>query len=191
VFVRKTYGAPATDTSKPMEQGAFRLYPDEPPSCYETAKGVGIHGRAGADVSERKSGMNWKWAVIGVPVVLILFWQYAPKVLASAWSTKKHLPVASTNAPVPAPGFKASALVSSNTYHGTATAPRMPVAASPPSIPAPDKVPVFMSGLAQVPGKPMVVYLSDGRHYKITDPKINYVARNYCIIDGTEYRMRF
>lgn len=196
VFVRKTYGAPATDTSKPMEQGMFKLYPSELASCYETAKGVGIHGRAGGDVNERKKGVNWLVGAIGVPLIIIVFWKFAPQVLAGGWSTTKQVdkrmsapgvpgqPPALTNGPAVQPGPLA---VPSRPFSG-------PVVSAPgPSVmPERQREPeVWMTGIVQVPGKPLMVYLSDGRRFKPSDNGVQYVARDYCIIEGVKYRMKF
>jgi len=57
MFVRKTYLSPPTDTSTPMETGTFRLDVRGLAACYDSAVGVGIHGRDG-DSKERNRGRN-------------------------------------------------------------------------------------------------------------------------------------
>lgn len=198
VFVRKTYGAPATDTSKPMEQGMFKLYPSELASCYETAKGVGIHGRAGGDVNERKKGVNWLVGAVGIPILLILFWQYAPQVIASGWSTTKQVSKVATTNSVPAlPSPVASSkpvVLESATVMPPAPARQSPVFGvdSKSNVVGDSRgEKIYMTGLVQIPGKPLTIFLSDGRRYKVTDVAVNYVARDYCIVEGVKYRTQF
>ena len=83
LFWRHTYSQPATDTSKPMESGTFKLDVAGVASLYDTAKGVGIHGRAGADTNARKKGLSWVWFAVGLPIVLWLIMHYFP--LFGAW----------------------------------------------------------------------------------------------------------
>lgn len=68
VFLRQTYLSPATDTSHPMESGTFKLDVSGLAACYDTAKGVGIHGRVG-DVGERRGGLPW-WVGVGMVILL-------------------------------------------------------------------------------------------------------------------------
>ena len=70
LFVRSTYAQPATPASAPMESGTFRLDVSGLAACYDTAKGVGIHGRAGADTNERKGefrGFGSSWGCQWLP----------------------------------------------------------------------------------------------------------------------------
>lgn len=67
LFMRQTYLSPATDTSVPMESGTFRLDVSGLASCYDTAVGVGIHGRVG-DVGERTKGIPW-WVGVGLVIL--------------------------------------------------------------------------------------------------------------------------
>lgn len=70
VFVRRTYGSPATDTTPAMETGTFTLDVSGIASCYDTSQGVSIHGK-GADLKERKKGLNIWIFVIGLPAILL------------------------------------------------------------------------------------------------------------------------
>jgi len=56
LFIRQTYTSPAADNATPMETGTLRLDVKGLASCYDTAVGVGIHGKKGADTHERKTG---------------------------------------------------------------------------------------------------------------------------------------
>ena len=82
VFIRNTYTQPATDNSKPTETGTFTLDVAGMASLYDTAKGVGIHGRAGADTKSRKKGLHWMWFVVVAPVVIICTVHFLPKWVA-------------------------------------------------------------------------------------------------------------
>ena len=57
LFIRQTYSQPATGNVTAMETGTFRLDVTGLATLYDTAKGVGIVGRSGADVHERKRGV--------------------------------------------------------------------------------------------------------------------------------------
>lgn len=78
VFARSTYAKPATDKDKPDESGTFTLDMSGVASCYDTAKGVGIHGRSGADINARKTGFHWAWCVVGFPLLLWAVVHYTP-----------------------------------------------------------------------------------------------------------------
>jgi len=85
IFIRQTYSSPATDNSQPMETGSFRLDVSGMAACYDTAVGVGIHGR-GADTSERKTGLPW-W--VFVLLILVGVWAvafYVPDAVANMFS---------------------------------------------------------------------------------------------------------
>jgi len=82
VFIRRTFGEPATDNSKALESGTFTLDVKGIASCYDTAQGVSIHGK-GADLSERKSGLNIWVFVIGLPAILIAVVYFAPKLISA------------------------------------------------------------------------------------------------------------
>jgi len=65
IFTRQTYTTPPTDNSTPMETGSFRMNVKGLASLYDTAKGVGIHGQAGADMGEKKKGLPW-WVGVSI-----------------------------------------------------------------------------------------------------------------------------
>lgn len=88
LFVRQTYTSPPSDNSTPMETGSFRMNVKGLASLYETAKGVGIHGRAGADTSEKKKGLPWYVGVIAVVLVVGLAYKFIPGMVANFFSPK-------------------------------------------------------------------------------------------------------
>jgi len=89
IFTRNTYAHPATDTSKPMETGTFKLDVSGLASVYDTARGVGIHGRAGADTNARKKGVHWLVALVGFPLLVWAVFHFAPKILVGLTSPSK------------------------------------------------------------------------------------------------------
>jgi len=92
VFTRQTYTSPPTDTTTPMETGSFRMDVTGLASLYDTAKGVGIHGRNGADTTERKKGLPW-WVGVGIIVLIVaLAFMFVPKLIASVFSPKVQTP---------------------------------------------------------------------------------------------------
>lgn len=88
VFVRRTFGEPATATSQALESGTFTLDVSGVASCYDTAQGVSIHGK-GADLKERKTGINVWVFIIGLPAILIALVYFVPKVGARIFSPEK------------------------------------------------------------------------------------------------------
>lgn len=101
MFTRNTYAQPATDTSKPMESGQFTLDVSGLASCYDTAMGVGIHGRSGADTNARKKGLHWAWVIVGL-ICLGVFLKYLPAILNHFLSHKKSPPLIQTQLHKPA-----------------------------------------------------------------------------------------
>jgi len=88
IFTRQTYTTPPTDNSTPMETGSFRMNVKGLASLYDTAKGVGIHGRAGADMGEKKKGLPWWVGVSIVVIIAILCFTLIPKLIAGIFSPK-------------------------------------------------------------------------------------------------------
>jgi len=90
VFVRRTYGSPATDNAEAMESGTFTLDVSGIASCYNTAQGVSIHGK-GADLKEKKTGLNIWVFIIGLPALIALVTFGAPKLIAKYFSADKNV----------------------------------------------------------------------------------------------------
>jgi len=88
VFVRKTYGSPATDTSQAMESGTFTLDVSGIASCYNTAQGVSIHGKS-ADLGEKKSGLPVWVFIVGVPAIIFAIVWGVPRGIAKMFSPDK------------------------------------------------------------------------------------------------------
>lgn len=102
VFVRQTFTEPAGLNSQAMETGTFRLDVTGLCRLYDTAQGVGIHGRT-ADTAEKRKGIPWWVAVILFPAVIWAFLWYSPQVIANLTkpkvTEKQRQQLISTNVP--------------------------------------------------------------------------------------------
>jgi len=89
IFVRQTYTSPPTDNATPMESGSFKMDVKGLASLYDTAKGVGIHGMAGADMAEKKKGLPIWVFVVGIVSIIGLGLYFIPKIIAKMFTPAK------------------------------------------------------------------------------------------------------
>lgn len=61
-FVRKTYLAEPSPNAEPFETAAFTLDKAGLASCYDTARGIGVHGSK-ADIGRRAKGIHIGWVI--------------------------------------------------------------------------------------------------------------------------------
>jgi len=185
LFTRNTYGQPATDTSKPMETGSFTMDVSGIASCYDTARGVGIHGRAGADTNERKKGVHWLWFAGGLILFLWFVSSYLPTILAHITTPKVPPSVHSpgtqpqpANRPggKPQAGFVPDLEVSADTSTNTS------------KLPQPTNAPLYCVAYALFPGEPPQATLSDGQVYE--PPELQMIAKRFVVVDGVRYMIR-
>lgn len=174
MFIRKTYLEPATANSQPMETGNFKLDVSGLASCYDTAKGVGIHSRA-ADQNERRSGLHWAWFAVGAPVLILAFLHYAPYV--AAWATDPK-PVVRPVVTIPA----------TNAVNAATNSPAVrspgPVETGRSDKPAES---VSMTGyVSDGPGQ-FEVWLSDGRVLKTSLGQVLRLAPEFCQVGTNIY----
>jgi len=130
VFIRRTYGEPYSANAVAMETGTFKLDVTGIANCYDTAKGVGIHGRAG-DTGEKKKGLHWSVLAIGIPLFVALLVWGLPKLVSHFFRPRipERKPVAvsvtTTNeTPVPKKGFLSKSRESEQTTVATNELPR-------------------------------------------------------------------
>ena len=103
VFSRSTYLRPwnGNANEKPMETKTYTLDATGLSACYDTAAGVGIHGR-GADIKERRDGLRWQHGVVAVVAIICLV-PFASKGMTLAFkklfNPKAPPAVASTTSP--------------------------------------------------------------------------------------------
>lgn len=67
-FVRKVYLSEPQGNSEPFDKGTFTLDAEGIASCYDTAKGIGVHGSK-ADIGRRAKGISIWWVV---PAALVM-----------------------------------------------------------------------------------------------------------------------
>jgi len=74
LFLRSTYCSDK-ETAEAVETGTFRLNVSGIAKCYDTAAGIGVVGRSGADLGERRKGMPWWVGLggIGLGIAFLLF----------------------------------------------------------------------------------------------------------------------
>jgi len=86
-FIRKTFSSPPTDTSQPMESGTFTLDVSGLARCYDSAAGVGIHGRL-ADTKEQKKGMHWSVALGALAAIVLILFLGVPHAVGALFHTR-------------------------------------------------------------------------------------------------------
>ena len=177
MFLRRTYGEPATPTSQAMETGSFKLDVSGLASLYYTAQGVGIHNRGMADVKERRKGVPWQVVLVGLPVIVLALFLGLPKLGAYMFGAKRHLPV------VHSVSVKESSVVSSSD---------LPLDArqSDIKVPPTNGSALDMVAYCVVPAsynaliRHTTVVLSDGRKFHNGDGHLQYLCEDFCIVDG-------
>jgi len=164
IFSRKTFGSPPTEHSLPMETGTFRLDVAGVGACYDSAQGVGIHGR-GADKTERKTGMHWSVFVIGIAVLVLVLFKAVPPALASLFTPARSEVKRSDGPPSLPPGAAIVAGVASTAVRQDSPVPQSQVTDTAAPILVDNlNTHVWISGLAKVPGRNAIkIYLTDGR----------------------------
>ena len=178
-FVRKTFTSPPTETSKPMESGTFTLDVRGLAACYDSAAGVGIHGR-GADMLERGKGLHWSWFVLILAVVVGVLFFGVPRAIASMFKSSSpagivRSSVAANSVPSVSPVSVAPVVV---------RGPVAPVVAAGVSNVAPA---VYISGVARA-GDKWWVTLSDGRVLRSGDVRWQAFSGDQLLYDGRVYK---
>jgi len=184
-FVRKTYSQPpAGDKSEPMDIATFSLDLDGIAQCYDTAKGVGIHGRAGADTNERKNGIHWLWFAIGLPVLLILLVKYLPTLIVKGIN-HGNLPIKAAQgknlpAALPVTAFVSTVTVPVAGSNAVATVPVATVNLLPP---------VTCSGWCKA-GNDYFVFTDDGETYTSGSGEIDWIKKRAVSCLGHIYKIK-
>jgi len=179
-FMRSTYSQPFTGQPgvEPMEVRSFRLRPEKLASCYDTAAGVGVLGRVGADTRDRASGLPW-WVAIAAVVAVCLGVMALPSLLGRAVKGA----VGSTTAQVTAIVTNRPAALSLHPFPKTnLPAFRPPAVVTASNVPPPE--PVRLVGHYTSGGR-LVCILSDGTE---RDTGILRVDRNGAVIDGQRFQ---
>jgi len=184
VFVRRTFGSPATDTSQPMETGTFTLDVSGIASCYNTAQGVSIHGKV-ADLKEKKTGLSIWWFVIGLPAILMAIVFGVPRLGASLFDRTKDVKaivakkVEPTNSvPAVAPEPKSYHVATNQSVKQQTNETGNHTNSQP--------VEVKVTAVERVTG-PWRVFLSNGESYRAGEG-LEEITGNRVIIMGRVYR---
>lgn len=184
-FLRSTYAQPATDNSKAMESGMFRLDVTGLASCYDTAQGVGIHGRAGADTTHKRKGVHWMWAIVGIPIAFLLVFHFLPGLVSRV--------ISPAPAPVKNVGKSDNIKKTGISIPNSADAPEASKKSVVPSVNSAVAVEiplkeVFCRGytLGQYPQ----VYLSDGRTADSQFGEVQSIARREVIVFGEHFKIK-
>jgi len=188
MFHRYTYPVEPNGTRMdPDDAGHFRLDAAGIASCYDTAAGIGVHGR-GADKAERKKGLHPLWfpvMAIAAIVAIVFGIKGCNKVVQKAMAGEGKAVVAH-----PPPASQGDA------KQGGVVAPLAPVTSEP--IPPPQQN-NRVESLGVVADRPKVVQklirgdgrvrivLSDGRVFESSDDELEEVRSHKVRISGQWY----
>lgn len=170
-FVRRTYLSEPSGNAEPFEKVSFTLDKEGVASCYDTAKGIGVHGSK-ADIGRRAKGLSIWWAFAGAfalaALVGIVPWALGKG--AQAAMTKGEKQAAKVSAAVVSVGGGESS-VKGRSWSKEAEEREViePLAAAL----APEQ-PLYSTGFA-VRGTRIVYQLSDGRVITERDPELTQV----------------
>lgn len=194
-FLARVFPDVPGPTSEALSTHTFRCRPDGLAGCYDTAAGVGIHGRM-ADRNERKKGIHWSFGIIALGVLLVAFFWGGKALLM-------HLFGAGGDMQVHGAKIVASSLqsVSTNVVSLPKTNFSLPhtVSSLPPVRPILASVGLpqgressgglWIVGKAELPGKPMRYFLSDGRTVEIGDRGVVFFP-DRIVSNGQVYEWR-
>lgn len=188
IFVRKTFSSPPTDTAQPMETGTFRLDVSGLASCYDSAQGVGIHGRS-ADKGEVGKGLSMWWYFVLVAVAAVVIFGVVPRVVAGVFTRPlRALPVVGV---VGSSKVGTSAVVSRSEYQ----MPSQNVVFAPPVVTPPVErelkaVVREMTGFVKL-DRGYLILLSDGETVSTAEPgRVSFLCARYVVLDGLTNYMR-
>jgi hypothetical protein len=78
-FIKRVFlELPTGPNVKAVQTGTFRLDVTGTARCYDTAAGVGIVGRSGADTGNKPKGYHWGWFVGGLVCFILAVVHFAP-----------------------------------------------------------------------------------------------------------------
>jgi len=168
-FVRKTYLSEPSGNAEPFETASFTLDKEGIAACYDTARGIGVHGSK-ADIGRRAKGIPIMWVIpagllVGVACFFIPSW--LGKQTRKALGSEKAKP-AQVAAPSPLSAFQP----------GRNPAPGLPAVAAPP---APSVPPLYVRGIV-VRGRRFNAFLSDGRTLTEADHEVSEITRSTVVL---------
>lgn len=168
---------PPLQNEKPDQKGSIHIDPHGLADCYRTEQGVGITGNI-ADKGKSAKGIPW-WAVFLALAVTAVSLMWLVRT-ATHWGLRSATTVIAGSSPstavhpaVPPP---------TNTPQ---TGPPVPILSHPVSTNE-----VRWSGMAQIPGPKLLIFLSDGSTWKFPSPGVQ-VTPYFCTIHGQTFQRAF
>jgi hypothetical protein len=182
-FVRRTYLSEPCGNAEPFEKATFTLDKEGIASCYDTAKGIGVHGNK-ADIGRRAKGWSIWWAFVGA-FVLAGLCGLVPWLLGKG---AQHVMQKKAEATMAAAGASSGKMI------GGAISGALPGASGygqdkplPVVEPVADAVapenPLYATGYVQR-GKRVSYQLSDGRVITERDPELERVDAKWLMWKG-------
>jgi len=190
VFSRLTYNGVPRPGVSPEKAPVFKLDKGLA-DCYDTAAGVGIMGRVGADSTRKRKGLPWQLCIVALFVVFFLVWNSGNWF---GWGFKKL--IGSSEKPKIDSHFKSNSIVETRlenwrkmtnylSHHESVPA-RAPLRSdSVSNIVTNDQPKIFLCGISKT-GNDLRVYLSDGSVYGPRD--IEALLPNGVRIRGVWYK---
>lgn len=184
-FTRRTYSTPPSGLKQePMETASFMLDAKGVASCYDTAAGIGVHGR-NADKGKKRKGLHPLWFVAMLIAACFIVPHLLGNVLASLKGVGKHIQKKADGAQAPASQGDAK--------QGAEVPPAARHVAEP--IPPPQQTnrgeyfdtvadrPVVVGKLIRGDGR-VRIELSDGRVLENDSEELEQINRNRVRVDG-------
>jgi hypothetical protein len=178
-FVRRSYNSEPTSNAEPFETATFVLDKTGIASCYDTAKGIGVHGSK-ADIGRRAKGISIMW-VIPFAALLALSCVFIPWGLGKL--STKVITGRSSSAESPlVDGIASAASVYVPTSSRTADREPDNEELQPLSEDHSPERPLFVTGYVKKNGK-INVQISDGRFLTERDEELIKVERNSVLLN--------
>jgi len=182
VFVRRVFlELPTGPNVKAIQTGTFKLDVSGVGRCYDTAAGVGIVGRAGADTHHKSKGLHWAWYLGCLAAIIFGLVRYTPGFVEWITTGGRNRALASSHSkPVSSEQVRSVSGTNfdSSPAHAASLPQRINVATND----------VEMTGYALLNGS-YRVFLSDGTSATSGDGHLQFICPNYCDIDGVRYRI--
>lgn len=185
-FVRKSYYSEPQRNSEPYETATFQLDVEGLAKCYDTAKGIGVHGSK-ADIGKRAKGISIYWvfpilmaaalAIVLVPWGIGKF--VGSKLMGGKPPVAQVVQAETGNAPKP---HGVQSIFGSGDYgNGSQVKEKLPQGLTPPGGAKPQ---LWVTGALVFRGKYLVT-LSDGRRIGEADGDIERVTSTHIVLpDG-------
>jgi len=177
-FVRKSYYQEPQQNSQPFEVASFELDKEGIASCYDTAKGIGVHGNK-ADIGRRAKGIPILWTIpIGMAIcslIIVIPWLMSK---ATAKAVQSSIPVQAEKVEKPTPIEAVMQSLRPRDGPSAVSVVNNPAASVQPQL--------FVKGVVRM-GSRINVLLSDGRTLTELDPQLARVDRSGATLsDGTK-----